>query len=238
MIGAAINGDNTKVKFLLDCGSVVDAYGYSSAPKGLVALVKAAEKGHELVVKTLLENGASANVQDGMGITALMRASQYGHLNIVLQLVNAGANVDYKNPTGWSMEKEYQRTPLTAAAYNGYTDIVKVLLENGASADLSDSDVGATKYSGDDGNTPLTLAASQGHAEIVSILLQHNVDVNKQNGRGVEKTALILAAEQGSLEIVTALIDNGALGKKHSTGKTYFSSMQSTLPRKKNLISN
>jgi len=119
LIGAAINGDNTKVKFLLDCGSVVDAYGYSSAPKGLVALVKAAEKGHELVVKTLLENGASANVQDGMGITALMRASQYGHLNIVLQLVNAGANVDYKNPTGWSMEKEYQRTPLTAAAYMG-----------------------------------------------------------------------------------------------------------------------
>ena len=91
LIWAAEQGDKTKVTFLLDCGSVVDAYGYSSAPKGLVALVEAAEKGQELVVKTLLENGASANVADGMGITALMRASQYGQFNVVSQLVKAGA---------------------------------------------------------------------------------------------------------------------------------------------------
>ena len=70
------------------------------------------------------------------------------------------------------------------------------------------------RYGDGPGDTPLMLAASQGHVKIVTILLKHKVDVNKQNIRGVEKTALILAAEQGSLEIVSALIDNGALGKK------------------------
>ena len=213
---ASWQGDNTKVKFLLDCGSVVDAYGYSTAPKGLVALVEAAREGQELIVKTLLENGASANVQDGSGITALMRASQYGHLNIVSQLIRAGANVNYKNPTVWVMAKEYRRTPLHAAAYNGYTDIVELLLENGATADLYDGNLDKEKnrYGDGPGDTPLMLAASQGNVKIVTILLKHKVDVNKQNSRGVEKTALILAAEQGSLEIVSALIDNGALGKK------------------------
>ena len=65
-----------------------------------------------------------------------------------------------------------------------------------------------------DGDTPLMLEASQGHAKIVSILLKNKADVNRQNRRGVEKTAIMLAAEQGSFEIVSALSDNGALGKK------------------------
>jgi len=90
--------------------------------------------------------------------------------------------------------------PLYAAAYNGLTETVKVLLSD------SNTDVNASRN--DDGATPLYAAAYHGHAEIVKLLLDHNADVNARCHTG--DTALDIAAQKGHSKIVKLLTHNKA----------------------------
>ncbi|MHC4687433.1 MAG: ankyrin repeat domain-containing protein, partial [Planctomycetota bacterium] len=55
------------------------------------------------------------------------------------------------------------------AAQNGYTEIVKLLLEKNADVNLKRTS---------DGLTALWMAAQDGHTEIVKLLLEKNADVN------------------------------------------------------------
>jgi len=89
-------------------------------------------------------------------------------------------------------------TALIIAAENGYTEIVKCLLDKGAEPNLK------TKFN----YTALMLAASHGHTEIVKILVDNDAYLDL-----IEKdncTALMLAALYGHTEIVKFLLDKGA----------------------------
>ena len=89
-------------------------------------------------------------------------------------------------------------TAIQRVAANGHTEILKLLLENGA--DISD---GLALYE----------ASEKGYTKIVNILLEHGVDVNVEVTKSRSRTrttALIAAAEFGQTDIVKLLLDHDA----------------------------
>ncbi|CCF38951.1 hypothetical protein CH063_00303 [Colletotrichum higginsianum] len=94
---------------------------------------------------------------------------------------------------------EYYGTALTAAAYDGTLDIVKLLLDRGAEVDFPNG-------------WALQAASSEGHYDVVKELLDRGADVNAftTNENFPQGTALQVACESGKLEIVTLLLERGA----------------------------
>ncbi|KAK5866871.1 hypothetical protein PBY51_011410 [Eleginops maclovinus] len=92
----------------------------------------------------------------------------------------------------------YQTAALFAAAQNGHTECVKLLLSAGSPADVSD----------ENGFTSLHFAAAHGHSSCVEVLLSAGaaVDVAAPGGQ----TSLFLACEAGSVECVRVLLSAGA----------------------------
>ena len=90
-------------------------------------------------------------------------------------------------------------TALITASRKGRTEVVTMLIENGANVDRQDKD----------GWTSLMWAAFRGHSEIVATLLAANADPNvKRKGDGM--TALMRASSLGHLRVVAMLVDQGA----------------------------
>lgn len=83
---------------------------------------------------------------------ALWRACINGNLEEAKELIAMSADVDYADEDGY--------TPLHWAVWDGYTEIVKLLLEKGANPKAENAC----------GYTPLHWAARFGHTEIVKIL--------------------------------------------------------------------
>ncbi|RYP17884.1 hypothetical protein DL765_004282 [Monosporascus sp. GIB2] len=115
-------------------------------------LLAAAEKGHEPIIKRLLENCAAMEVVDSKGRTPLSWAATNGHEAVVKLLVDKGANVEAKDNDG--------QTPLSWAAENGHKAVVKLLVDKGANVEAKDSD----------GQTPLSWAARNGYKAVVELL--------------------------------------------------------------------
>lgn len=91
------------------------------------------------------------------------------------------------------------RTSLMMAAFDGYADVVALLLENGADVDLRDSA----------GRTAVMFASSGPFPGTVELLLQHGADVNDfDSAEGW--TALMLAAAEGHQPVVELLLRYGA----------------------------
>ncbi|KAF7517988.1 hypothetical protein G7054_g13615 [Neopestalotiopsis clavispora] len=88
---------------------------------------------------------------------------------------------------------------LTASAYDGTLDILKVLLDHGAKADSAEG-------------WALQTAATEGHVDIVKELLSRGakVDAKTENPNFQQQTALQGACEFGRDEIVDILLEHGA----------------------------
>ena len=93
-------------------------------------LFSAAEKGHEDVVRLLLDIGKTdLDAIDGGHRTPLFWAARNGHETIVKLLLATGkVNVNAKDSDSW--------TALSGATEGGHKDIVKLLLKAGAEADI------------------------------------------------------------------------------------------------------
>src|SRR6516164_4479656 len=63
-------------------------------------LLAAIHKGDTAAVKSLLQQGASANARDNAGTTALMSAVLNGDVDLLDALVKHGADVNAKNKAG------------------------------------------------------------------------------------------------------------------------------------------
>jgi ankyrin repeat protein len=159
-------------------------------------------------------------------------AANQGDLTQVQSLLSQGADVNAKGAMGW--------TPLYMAM--GHADVVKLLLEHGADANVKDfngtpnivsaatlghADVvqlllahGAEINAQDKMGLTALMMATMGHADVVQILLEHGADVNvKDTGSG--STALISAASTGHTDIVKVLLDHGAdVNAKNNAGFT------------------
>src|SRR5574341_1566349 len=99
-------------------------------------------------------------------MTALMRAVQNNDVDEVKKLIAQGTNVNELDAN--------QDAPLVMAAYEGHTEIVKLLLEAGADVTAVDPSMKATA---------LHAAAYAGRTEAAKLLVQHQIDINKQGPR-------------------------------------------------------
>lgn len=88
-------------------------------------------------------------------------------------------------------------TALFHAAAAGYTDIVKLLIEKGATVNESP---GRT--------TPLMMASWLGHSDTVQVLVDSGANVNAKDETGA--TALTDAARKGHKDVVQILVAHGA----------------------------
>jgi ankyrin repeat protein len=121
----------------------------------------------------------------------LLNAARSGNFNQILAILTQGANVDATDRDG--------TTALMFAAQQGYTEIVRVLIEAGANLNLP-----RKRY----GLTALMLAASEARADVLQTLVAAGADVNAKNDDG--STALMIAAHKGHLMVVQILLGAGA----------------------------
>ena len=97
---------------------------------------------------------------------------------------------------------ENGKTPLMFASLVGHTEIIQILINNGARSDLK------SKHSFSKGWTALMIAAASGHTEIVRILIANGANIHEKRDDGV--SSLMLAVESGHTDTVKLLIDNNA----------------------------
>ncbi len=115
---------------------------------------------------------------------ALLFAAQQGDLAQVTSLLKQGTNPNWSG--AYSKFK-----PITVAAANGHTDVVKALLQAGV-------DINPINQV-----TPLEAACMRGHLPIVQLLLKAGAYIDLG-------TPLIFAAEHGYANIVSLLLKKGA----------------------------
>jgi len=136
-------------------------------------------------------------------MTALMKAINKNDLLIVQQLIRNGADVDELDSN--------QDAPLVMAAYRGYNQIVKLLLEAGADVRAVDPGMKATA---------LHAAAYAGRTEAAKLLIDHHIDINKQ-GPNNGYTALHDAIWQDNVDVVKLLLSaNANLSLLSNDGKS------------------
>ncbi len=149
-------------------------------------LMKAADKGSEILVELLIDNGAQVDEANRYRCTALMCAVARGHKRIVELLLDHGASIDAVDSDNY--------TALMHAAEKGHKEIVQLLVDHAANNVNA-----ASKY----GNTALILAASNGLKDVVNILLAAGADVNARDR--YSRTAMMRASRMGHTQIVELL---------------------------------
>jgi tetratricopeptide (TPR) repeat protein len=143
------------------------------------------------MVKLLLDHNIHFLHENTRGITPIDNITTYrdekSNIILVEHLIRTGINLDNKY--------QYGETLLHKAVSKRYANVVKLLLENKATANCKDSsDI-----------SPLQLAVSYGQTEIVEILLNHGANPNMVGRSGL--TALHIAAENGNVNILKLLVD-------------------------------
>ena len=154
-------------------------------------LVKAARDGDAAIVAELLEQKIDPDARNADGHTALLAAATNACGECVELLLAAGADPDLSEPdSGW--------TPLMTAAFFGWADIARQLLDAGA-------EVNATNRYGE---TALLQATFRGQDAVVEVLLARGADVTPRNDKGF--SALGAARHKQYSGIVQALEASGA----------------------------
>lgn len=146
------------------------------------------------VVKFLIENGADPTVYSGEWLSLVELAAMHGRLDTIKYLL-----------TNDICRKEFEKdNSVIVAAYNGFPEVVKYLIEQG-----KDIDADQDYHDGDgpiEGFTALRAAAQENQVETVKLLCEMGANVNVQG----DDTPLYIAAAEGHLEVVKVLIDYGA----------------------------
>ncbi|KAJ4194440.1 hypothetical protein NW759_016520 [Fusarium solani] len=130
---------------------------------GRTPLLRAAEAGHEAVVRLLLEKGAAIESKDDEGRSPLSLAAERGHDSIIRLLLEKGAPMGSKDNRG--------RSPVLWAAEGGHEAVVRLLLEKGAAIESKD----------DQGRSPLSWAAEAGYDAVVRLLLEKGATLESKD---------------------------------------------------------
>lgn len=179
--------DEELVRKLIDLGADVNLGAELTGFTPLMASLN-----NIAIAELLIEKGADIEAKDDDDINALVYASTYNNEEMVKFLLEKGADAN----TVCEIENEHidiSPTPLMNAAYRGNTNIINMLLENGA--DIN--------YTTDYGMTALMMAASFNQFEAAKTLLEHNANTSITNGYG--ETALDLAKSEDYKDIVELL---------------------------------
>jgi serine/threonine-protein phosphatase 6 regulatory ankyrin repeat subunit B len=144
---AATAGDFAVVMRLLEAGADID----HADEQEITSLMYASYFGHDMVVKFLLDGGASPDPRRGAA-SALMFAAERGHDAIVKLLVARGAQTNHVD--------EYGATALINASGAGKLSTVKLLIKLGA--DL--------RAQNNFGRNAINYASLAGHDDVVQAL--------------------------------------------------------------------
>jgi len=166
------------------------------------------------------------NGNTATGTTPLILACQHGELDSVKHIVESwGVDVSasapfYSNPSQQGPPTIQEATPLFVAAFHGYDQIVRYLLERGANVSVKTSN--KKKISQLDGWTPLYAAVfdrqfnssrplhqqREDRCNIVRSLLEYGADPVSQSFRPAGRRPMWIEKMCG-VEATTALINNG-----------------------------
>ncbi|KAJ8675759.1 hypothetical protein QAD02_011545 [Eretmocerus hayati] len=139
--------------------------------------------------KLISKYGLSHSQGWSQGYTLLLDAIRNEHEEMAKFLIKRGSRVN-------SNSQKKSDTPLHMASMNGYTDLVKILIDEYASVDARNKNH----------ETPLHKAVDKKNVEVSLILLQHGAHVNARDHLG--RTPLHLAVSNESYPIVEALLSD------------------------------
>ncbi|KAJ3052559.1 hypothetical protein HK097_006057 [Rhizophlyctis rosea] len=169
---------------------------------------RAANDGRADVTALLLSYGANVNGHPEAYETPLHAAVRGGHVEVIKILLEKGAKVNrlgtYRTsgPPSIFTDHHFQNgntfTPLHLAAYHNRHIITQLLLEHGATIDVTD------KYN----DEPLHWAAYRGHIDVVRVLADKGAPLNTKNTNG--RTPFDAALRKGHKNIAKLLVEKGA----------------------------
>lgn len=217
---AALKNQVGTIDTLMELGANIDARGGQDDARW-TPLHLASDQGLSQAVVALLRHGADVRRLGRHRDSALHLASQRGDPITVRALLAAGArSLTVRNSSDDSV--------LDSAASMGHVEVVKALIQHGASVDATDSQGRTALFKAHDaeavidvlvaagarvdgvvdldGNTPLHAASMLGHTPLYFIaLLNHGARVDVRNCFG--ETPLHAAAAHGFHEGVQALLE-------------------------------
>ncbi|KAI4109132.1 MAG: hypothetical protein LQ339_001938, partial [Xanthoria mediterranea] len=202
---------------------LVEYYEFSDETKLAQYLYIASSKGHDEIVRFLLDKGIDIDAIGGKQGTALQITALEGHRDVALLLLSKHASTKlvsarFGTPLSASAEKGHERTfqallnagasingrggwyayPLIFTIVGQNDTIIQVLLNKGANVNLT----GGRHVSA------LVTAAGLGKFTLVEKLINKGAKVNDENDKGAD--ALHSASCAGHLDVVRLLLENGA----------------------------
>ncbi|KAK6512805.1 hypothetical protein TWF506_008971 [Arthrobotrys conoides] len=153
------------------------------------SLLRAAQEGHEAVVRLLIDNGADIESKDNYGHTPLARAAECGYEGVVSLLLDKDANMETR------IKKNYM-TPLLQAAQNGHEKVVRLLIDKGAKIEAKDTS----------SRTPLVWAAQEGHEAVARVLIANGADKEARDSK-LRYTPVLWAIHNDHEAVFQLLID-------------------------------
>ena len=158
--------------------------------RGNVPIAWASRRGHERVVRVLMEwsNINSGRPGTKYGSAPLLWAAENGHEGVVRILLG-------RNDVNPNKSDGHCRTPLLWASKNGHDEVVRMLLKR--------NDINPNKQ-GFFSQTPLWSASEKGHEAVVKMLLERN-DINP-NKCSFGLTPLYMASNEGHDGVVRMLL--------------------------------
>jgi ankyrin repeat protein len=153
-----------------------------------INLFEAAAAGKfDVVAHLVFSHPDAVNLYADDGFTPLGLACYFGQYEVARYLVLKGANVNQHSHNGFNVY------PLHSAAAGNYTNIARMLIENGAEVNIKQQA----------GSTPLHSAAQNGNLELLILLLENGAEVNARMEGG--KLPADLAREKGFDDIAEIL---------------------------------
>ncbi|WP_298090949.1 ankyrin repeat domain-containing protein [uncultured Sphingomonas sp.] len=187
LTAAAFGGSLECVELLLAAGADANQPTpeprVMGGPEALTPLLYACDRSHDAVVRLLLDRGADPQATRADGELALQLAMEGCALETIRAMMAAGADGSAVNRHGLSV--------LHTAVLKRRADVLPLLLEAGASIDLTTGEIGAELAGTEPGWTALMIAAAQADGPSVSVLLKAGANPLVENTDG--RTALDLA---------------------------------------------
>lgn len=206
LLDALEHGHADLVKGLFDKSSID-----RTDEDGRTMLWMASARGHDEVVKVLIDGGADVNKKGPKGASPFQVACGKGHLMAAGVLLANKADVNLPNQNGF--------TPLHSACMNGRDNVVRFLINVGAKVESLDKD----------GQSPLHIAIAFGHATVIRTLKP--AEINALNSKGL--TLLSIACQYRQPDSVKTLLELGASIKQPNDNKLTPLAFLCQVPREK-----
>ncbi|KAM0541674.1 hypothetical protein ACHAPJ_013150 [Fusarium lateritium] len=199
--------DFMEVFFTSDWFSIFNQFGDQYGPNASPLYVLA-DKGLGNLIRTRMSREVATYISGQDYDYPFFAALAKGHESAVAALLGQpsifcdGINITHglnRYKDAWQPWRHRDRTPLSWAAQEDRSGVVKVLIRSGALLEEEDR----AYY------RPLMRALEQGHSAMAQLLIDQGADVNAQHSRH-GWSALTLAARRGDESTARALIDKGA----------------------------